>query len=290
MTGVLQRINMAAAILQQNPWIKDMTNSQFKSVDIDQIRREVGAAETEAGLVVQYQETDFSVTDANGKLCCKISAVLTYYSIDDEEMEHGLEFPRTAVGFDTLDKGWNKAESMLYKNHYKGLYHIGERADDPDGMSAEEYDLLDVFRFITSYDSQGHPERKFHDQIMKIVETAKPIVDKMKAEQEEERRKKLRATKAAQAGGFFDTKKEAKTVLKKIETNTEAAVTKADESELAKKTVEADAKMVEILGFYQNNKDCTIIKDYINQYGPMIDWQPTITIRCYKDLQEVGLI
>ena len=285
MTGVLQRINMAAAILQQNPWIKDMTNSQFKSVDIDQIRREVGAAETEAGLVVQYQETDFSVTDANGKPCCKISAVLTYYSIDDEEMEHGLEFPRTAVGFDTLDKGWNKAESMLYKNHYKGLYHIGERADDPDAMSNEEYDLLDVFRFITSYDSQGHPERKYHDQIMKIVETAKPLVEKAKAEQEAERKRKLREKKAAQADGWFSKK----------EPKTEAEVKTPDEGKLDAETRAKMNKATEgrnkICVFAKENPECSIIVEAKKMYGDTIrDWADGATLHVMEELEEAGLI
>lgn len=289
MTGVLERINVAARILQQNPWIKDMTNSQFKSVDIDQIRREVGAAEAEAGLVVRYAETGFETIQVNGKVCCKVSAVLTYYSIDDEEMENGLEFPRSAIGYDTLDKGWNKAESMLYKNHYKGLYHIGERADDPDGMSNEEYDLLEVFRYITSYDAQGHPQRKYHDQINAIVEAAKPIIEKMKAEAEAERKRKLRAEKAAQAGDFFGGSK-------KKEPTTEAEFITADNT--GKLDAQTRAKMqkaaegrTKISQFAKDNPDCTIITEAKEAYGDIIvNWADGAVLHVLEALEEVGLL
>jgi len=287
MTGVLERINIAARILQQNPWIKDMTNSQFKSVDIDQIRREVGAAESEAGLVVQYRETGFEPMPLNGKTYCKVSAILTYYSIDDENMENGLEFPRSAIGYDTLDKGWNKAESMLYKNHYKGLYHIGERSDDPDSMSNEEYDLLEVFRFITSYDSQGKPSRAYRDEIMMVVDKALPKIQEEKKKQEEERRKKLRAEKAAQADGFLGGSKAPKTEAEFVTADNTGKLDAETRAKM-KKAAEGRARISQ---FAKDNPDCTIIQDAKNVYGDLIiDWADGAVLHVLEALEEVGLL
>lgn len=155
--NIYQRINYAGRILRENPWIKDMSNSQYKSVDIDQIRHYVGDAETEAGIVVEYIEEEFGTMEANGKVLAKIRAKLVYTNIDDPE--DIIVFGRTAVAYDALDKGWNKADSMLFKNHYKALYHIGEREDDPDSMSNEEHDLLEAVR----------GDKNVHDAIMVIV-------------------------------------------------------------------------------------------------------------------------
>ena len=172
--NIYQRINYAGRILRENPWIKDMTNSAYKSVDIDQIRHYVGDAETEAGIVVEYIEEEFGTMEANGKVLAKIRAKLVYTNIDDPD--DIIVFGRTAVAFDALDKGWNKADSMLFKNHYKALYHIGEREDDPDSMSNEEHDLLEAVR----------GDKNVHDAIMVIVNKHLPGIREAAKKAEEQ--------------------------------------------------------------------------------------------------------
>ena len=189
MTGtapnIYQRINRAGQILQANPWIKDMGNSQYKSVDIDQIRRHVGAAEVEAGIVVGYSEDEFGIFPMGGKTYARVSATLTYVNIDDPS--DAVSFNRTAIAFDSGDKGFNKCESMLYKNHYKGLYHIGERSEDPDAYSNEEQDLLTVFKLCND---------GTRAQILKI---ARANAADMEAQRKAENRRRL----ADKADGFF---------------------------------------------------------------------------------------
>ena len=265
MSTVLARINLAAAILQENPWIKDMSNSQFKSVDIDQIRRHVGAAETEAGLVVQYRETYFGHEVINGKTIFKVAAVLTYYSIDDEEMEHGLDFPRSAIGYDTLDKGYNKAESMLYKNHYKGLYHIGERADDPDEMSNEEHELLETFRFC----AQTRDKNPYYEQICTIMREAKPLKEEHDRLEEEARKKAKKERLAKQAAGDSFFSKPAQIIQPAM-----------SEQEVRQKALAIRPVLKKTM---QEHMGEDIVDEYLKKHGPVDTWPDTIVVRAWKD-------
>lgn len=189
--NIYQRINYAGRILRENPWIKDMSNSQYKSVDIDQIRHYVGDAETEAGIVVEYIEEEFGTMETNGKVLAKIRAKLVYTNIDDPE--DIIVFGRTAVAYDALDKGWNKADSMLFKNHYKALYHIGEREDDPDSMSNEEHDLLEAVR----------GDKNVHDAIMVIVNKHLPGIREAAKKAEEQAKIERRREMSKGAENFL---------------------------------------------------------------------------------------
>lgn len=257
MTTVLQRINEAARILQENPWIKSMENSAYKSVDIDQIRREVGAAEAQAGLVVQYQETAFDTIASNGKSFCRVSAILTYYSIDDENMEQGLEFPRTGIAQDPGDKGWNKAETMLYKNHYKGLYHIGERVEDPDSLSNEEVEVLEYMRCYAKYNNKRREDYlPQFDDLMDMVRKAKPHMDEL-AEKE---RKAAKQAKLAQADDFFKSSK------------------KEEEIRTKAKTIRP-----KLNAYAREHLDDPRLKTWVEQYGTMDKWPDTIMVRAWEE-------
>ena len=220
--NIYQRINYAGRILRENPWIKDMSNSQYKSVDIDQIRHYVGDAETEAGIVVEYIEEEFGTMEANGKVLAKIRAKLVYTNIDDPE--DIIVFGRTAVAYDALDKGWNKADSMLFKNHYKALYHIGEREDDPDSMSNEEHDLLEAVR----------GDKNVHDAIMVIVNKHLPGIREAAKKAEEQAKIERRREMSKGAENFLkrpEPKAEPKPEPVKTETPVEVpegAITAAD--------------------------------------------------------------
>ena len=195
--NIYQRINYAGRILRENPWIKDMTNSAYKSVDIDQIRHYVGDAETEAGIVVEYIEEEFGTMEHGGKVLAKIRAKLIYTNID--EPDDIIVFSKTAVAFDAGDKGWNKAESMLYKNHYKGLYHIGEREDDPDSMSNEENDIIEAVR----------GDKNVHDAIMVIVNKHLPGIREAAKKAEEQAKIDRRREMAKGAASFYPQKEKA---------------------------------------------------------------------------------
>lgn len=220
--NIYQRINYAGRILRENPWIKDMSNSQYKSVDIDQIRHYVGDAETEAGIVVEYIEEEFGTMEANGKVLAKIRAKLVYTNIDDPE--DIIVFGRTAVAYDALDKGWNKADSMLFKNHYKALYHIGEREDDPGSMSNEEHDILEAVR----------GDKNVHDAIMVIVNKHLPGIREAAKKAEEQAKIERRREMSKGAENFLkrpEPKAEPKPEPVKVETPVEVpegAITAAD--------------------------------------------------------------
>ena len=270
MTGVLQRINDAGKILQTNPWIKDMSNSQFKSVDIDQIRREVGKAETEAGLVVVYTELEFSPFPMGGKTFNMVKADLTYYSIDDEAMENGVVFHRSAIGFDSLDKGFNKAESMLYKNHYKGLYHIGERADDPDQYSKEEYELIEAYRYAAKHHKDGQKD----DMLMSFTNLVSEAQRKMAAEA---KRQKM---ESAAKDSFFRT-------------GAEVAADAQEEPAADEWAVKVKACKKSILDWIKEDPTQRttneILVHYVNAHGTMSTWEGGTVVQCYKELRSAGV-
>ena len=277
--NIYQRINMAGRILQENPWIKDLTTSQYKSVDIDQIRKHVGAAEVEAGIVVRYVENIFEQTEINGKHMARISATLIYINVD--RPEDTVEFPRSAIAWDSGDKGFNKAESMLYKNLYKGLYHIGERAEDPDSFSVEEQELLTHFK-------NCDPATR-----IEVLTTVKRVSEAMQAKAKKERRKE----KAQQADMFFKpTQKPAETEVpsEPSEFVTADEIPLDDHAEKAKGR-RASVNIAQAKGALARLRDSDdtpmTLTAYLEIYGPGIgQWSDKEVIDCYLDLQDEGVL
>lgn len=275
--NIYQRINYAGRILRENPWIKDMTNSAYKSVDIDQIRHYVGDAETEAGIVVEYIEEEFGTMEHGGKVLAKIRAKLIYTNID--EPDDIIVFSKTAVAFDAGDKGWNKAESMLYKNHYKGLYHIGEREDDPDSMSNEENDIIEAVR----------GDKNVHDAIMVIVNKHLPGIREAAKKAEEQAKIERRREMSKGAENFLkrpEPKAEPKPEPVKVETPVEVpegAITAAD-------AVTMDRPIEQIrqsLGMMMCDISLSeIINPARQAWGPITKWSDDqcrqIYLRCVK--------
>lgn len=265
--NVFQRINLAGQILQENQWIKDMQTSAYKSVDIDQIRRHVGAAEVQAGLVAIYTEDSFERFELNGKTLARITATITYVNID--EPSDRVDFVRSAVAFDSGDKGYNKCESMIYKNLYKGLYHIGERNEDPDATSNDENEILETVRW----------DRDALAEMMAIVKAHAPAVAKAKEEDQEKRRKSARANARAQAAqdSFFSKPPTKEQKPKAEEPKTEPkAEPKVIDIKLARATI---ARAL--------NESPGSIDRYIQAYGDHLTrWPDDRVIECYKDLTE----
>lgn len=274
--NIYQRINYAGRILRENPWIKDMTNSAYKSVDIDQIRHYVGDAETEAGIVVEYIEEEFGTMEHGGKVLAKIRAKLIYTNID--EPDDIIVFSKTAVAFDAGDKGWNKAESMLYKNHYKGLYHIGEREDDPDSMSNEENDIIEAVR----------GDKNVHDAIMVIVNKHLPGIREAAKKAEEQAKIDRRREMAKGAATFFPQKEKAEPKPEPVKVEApaevpEGAITAAD-------AVTMDRPIEQIrqsLGFFMGDLSLSeIINPARQAWGSITKWTDDqcrqIYLRCVK--------
>ncbi len=263
--NVFQRINLAGQILQENQWIKDMQTSAYKSVDIDQIRRHVGAAEVQAGLVAIYTEDSFERFELNGKTLARITATITYVNID--EPSDRVDFVRSAVAFDSGDKGYNKCESMIYKNLYKGLYHIGERNEDPDATSNDENEILETVRW----------DRDALAEIMAIVKAHAPAVAKAKEEDQEKRRKSARANARAQAAqDHFFSKPPAGKPAEEPKPKSEEPKPKTIDIRLARATI---AKVL--------NESPGSIDRYVQAYGDHLTrWPDDRVIECYKDLTE----
>lgn len=283
--NIWQRINAVDRMLSDAPWNKDSRNDTYSSVTIDQIREEVAKAESEAGIVVHWCEESVGHFEHNGRQLCMIKARLTYVNIDDPEDR--VVFVRTGFAQDTGDKGWNKAESIIYKNLYKGLYHIGDREDDPDRTSNNEADLLAVFRC-----------EKFHKSMLDYVEKNLPEVRRMEQEQKEAEAKKRREAKAKAAGGFF-APSETKLEEKQEEAVKEAMGEDAEflDQDAISEAVKArrdsvnvkDAR-IQLAKLRAADPDNEILGAYVSKHGKHIgEWDEAKVIDCYLDLVDSGV-
>lgn len=283
--NIWQRINAVDRMLSDAPWNKDSKNDTYSSVTIDQIREEVAKAESEAGIVVHWCEESVGHFEHNGRQLCMIKARLTYVNIDDPEDR--VVFVRTGFAQDTGDKGWNKAESIIYKNLYKGLYHIGDREDDPDRTSNNEADLLAVFRC-----------EKFHKSMLDYVEKNLPEVRRMEQEQKEAEAKKRREAKAKAAGGFF-APSETKLEEKQEEAVKEAMGEDAEflDQDAISEAVKArrdsvnvkDAR-IQLAKLRAADPDNEILGAYVSKHGKHIgEWDEAKVIDCYLDLVDSGV-
>ena len=283
--NIWQRINAVDRMLSDAPWNKDSKNDTYSSVTIDQIREEVAKAESEAGIVVHWCEESVGHFEHNGRQLCMIKARLTYVNIDDPEDR--VVFVRTGFAQDTGDKGWNKAESIIYKNLYKGLYHIGDREDDPDRTSNNEADLLAVFRC-----------EKFHKSLLDYVEKSLPEVRRLEQEQKEAEAKKRREAKAKAAGGFF-APSETKLEEKQEEAVKEAMGEDAEflDQDAISEAVKArrdsvnvkDAR-IQLAKLRAADPDNEIIGSYVAKHGKHIgEWDEAKVIDCYLDLVDSGV-
>lgn len=283
--NIWQRINAVDRMLSDAPWNKDSKNDTYSSVTIDQIREEVAKAESEAGIVVHWCEESVGHYEHNGRQLCMIKARLTYVNIDDPEDR--VVFVRTGFAQDTGDKGWNKAESIIYKNLYKGLYHIGDREDDPDRTSNNEADLLAVFRC-----------EKFHKSLLDYVEKNLPEVRRLEQEQKEAEAKKRREAKAKAAGGFFAPSE------KKPEEKQEEAVKEAmgedaeflDQDAISeavkarRDSVNVKDARIQLAKLRAEDPDNEILGAYVSKHGKHIgEWDEAKVIDCYLDLVDSGV-
>lgn len=137
--NVYQRMIDAQRVIDSMPFIKDMANSQFKSIPIDQMRAAVRRACIEAGLVhVGPLDLRYDVQNRDGRIKVYTGeCVFRYVNADDPS--DFIDYPSLGEAMDTGDKGAGKLVSNLIKTHYKTCFDIGERGkDDIDSYANED--------------------------------------------------------------------------------------------------------------------------------------------------------
>lgn len=137
--NVYQRMIVAQQVIDGMPWVKDMANSQFKSIPIDAMRAGVRKACIKAGLVhVGPLDLHFEVQSRDGRIKVYTgTAVFRYYSADNPS--EWIDYPTLGEAMDTGDKGAGKLVSNLIKTHYKTCFDIGEQGkDDIDSYANED--------------------------------------------------------------------------------------------------------------------------------------------------------
>lgn len=281
--NIWQRINAVDRMLSEAPWRKDASNDTYKSVTIDQIRDEVSKAESDAGIVVHWCEESIGHYEHNGRQLCMIKARITYVNVDDPQDR--VVFVRTGFAQDSGDKGWNKCESIIYKNVYKGLYHIGDREDDPDRTSNTEADLLAVFRC-----------EKFHKTLMEFVEKNLPEVRRIEEEIKEAERKKRREAKAAAAAGFIPR---TKTSAERQEEAAAEAIGPdaefldgeaiAEAAKARREAINPKDALIAIAKLRNRDPQNEVLVAYVEKLGVYINkWPESKVIDCYLDLFQEG--
>ena len=137
--NVYQRMILAQQVIDSMPWVKDMANSQFKSIPIDAMRAGVRKACIKAGLVhVGPLDLHYDVQSRDGRIKVYTGTAVFRYINADDPQEH-IDFPSLGEAMDTGDKGAGKLVSNLIKTHYKTAFDIGEQGkDDIDSYSNED--------------------------------------------------------------------------------------------------------------------------------------------------------
>ena len=138
-TNAYQRMLVAQSVIDSMPWVKDMANSQFKSIPIDAMRAGVRKACIRAGLVhVGPIGLRYEVQSRDGRIKVYTgTCVFRYVNADDPD--DFIEYASLGEAMDTGDKGAGKLVSNLIKTHYKTCFDIGEQGkDDIDSYSNEE--------------------------------------------------------------------------------------------------------------------------------------------------------
>ena len=137
--NVYQRMIVAQRAIDAMPWVKDLTNAQFKSIPIDAMRNGVRKACIQAGLVcVGPLDLRYDVQSRDGRIKVYTGTAVFRYINADDPQEY-IDFPSLGEAMDTGDKGAGKLVSNLIKTHYKTCFDIGEQGkDDIDSYANED--------------------------------------------------------------------------------------------------------------------------------------------------------
>lgn len=136
--NVYQRLSIACSVIDGMPWVKDLSNAQYRSIPIDAMRAGVRKACIEAGLVHTGPD-DLEIERERIERTTRYYATCTFSYINIDRPEERIIFESAGEAMDNGDKGTGKVISNLIKNHYKTLFDIGEQGkDDIDSYSNEE--------------------------------------------------------------------------------------------------------------------------------------------------------
>ena len=131
-------MSKACEIIDGMEWVKDMSNTQYKSVPIDKMRAGVRKACIMAGLVHLGPENIEIERDRTDRTF-RLTATCTFRYINIDNPEEVIVCESVGEAMDNGDKGTAKVVSNLIKNHYKAQFDIGEQGkDDIDSYSNEE--------------------------------------------------------------------------------------------------------------------------------------------------------
>ncbi len=137
--NVYQRMSKACEIIGQQPWAKDLKNSQFSSIPIDDMRRGVRDACVKAGLVHVGPYGIDKERTSKGDRMTLIEGSCRFKYINVDKPDDIVEYESLGEAMDTGDKATGKFLTNLIKNHYKAAFDIGEQGkDDIDAYSNEE--------------------------------------------------------------------------------------------------------------------------------------------------------
>ncbi len=132
-----QRLIEAMEIIDGMPFAKDLKNSQFSSVPIDDMRNAVRKACVKAGLVHILQNIEYEVTQRGTTTYYSGSGVMRFVNVDAPG--DWIDFPTLACASNNGDKIASLFETNLIKNAYKAIFDIGEAGkDDIDAYSNED--------------------------------------------------------------------------------------------------------------------------------------------------------
>lgn len=133
-----RRMLLAQKVIDGMPFAKDLSNTQFKSVPIDQMRAAVRKACIEAGLAHRLINIEYTrEIRASGTYFYEGRAVMVFENVDDPQ--DVIEHPTLGSAMDNGDKGIGKLVTNLIKNAYKEVFDIGERGkDDIDAYANED--------------------------------------------------------------------------------------------------------------------------------------------------------
>lgn len=171
--NVYQRHLIACQVIDSMPWIKDQSNPQYKSVPIDAMRAGVRKACIAARIVhrgpsqMDYTREVEIRKDKNGM---EVGKTFRYYGeakfhlINVDNPDDIMEWEVVGEAMDTGDKGFGKLESAFIKNFYKAAFDIGEKGEDNDSYSNEEFEQFLATKRAESERAHAAAERGKADE------------------------------------------------------------------------------------------------------------------------------
>jgi len=182
-----------------------------------------------------------------------------YYNIQDNEK-------RVTVP-------WRDTKRVIATGHYE-VRIIGEGPDD----------MIETRAQCEAWDTEANDKlnNKLLTNAMRSLYRSLYAIDGDDTKDPEEENPTVTDSEPAQQDPFFSKK----------EPTTEADVTKAENTERTAAWAEkkADELRPDLIQFYQQNPQCSIVAERIKDHGQISDWRPDIVIQVHGDLKKEGLL